>query len=272
MSIGTFIITKNERPWIGAHVLRLLPHVDEMVFFDGNSNDGTLDLLEAIRETHHDGAKIRLFKDRDPADLNGAYVALFDSCLREVRSDWAWFLHPDMHVVNPEAIRAAAAREGVAQFVRMDSYAGDPGHELLRIAEGRGDIWKTIFRLRRPDLGAHYFGHYGAQNEDVYFREITGDTHDHHGGAIERYPYQVPDSGIEVMHFSDVRPYRRRLERMERALLAQGWAPAAAQDYAPHHPRVHLTDGQGFRFLPAEYPPEFLALRAEAETFLEVPA
>jgi len=46
MSLGSFILIKNESQWIAPHILRVLPFIDQMVFFDGNSTDGTLEYLK----------------------------------------------------------------------------------------------------------------------------------------------------------------------------------------------------------------------------------
>ena len=205
MSIGTFTLVKGESFWIAAHILRVLPYVDQMVCFDGNSTDGTLEIIRAIKRDHDKDDKIRLVKDKDPKNLQDDYVRLFNECLRALDTDLAWFLHPDMYVVNPAQILKVKDSQAIALSTRMRSFGGDPGGQLLEIIEGRGPAWKNIYRLKNPDFGAHYHGHYGAADEDIYFSEITGKSHDHYGSEFGRYPYIVEDSGIEVLHFSDVR-------------------------------------------------------------------
>lgn len=257
MSIGTFTLIKNEAPWIAAHLLRILPFVDRCVLFDGNSTDGTLEIIKAIRAENKHGHKIKLFEDRDPKDLEGDYVRLFNECLRSVDSDLAYFAHPDFYVVNPQRFLDIRDSGAVALSTRMRSFAGNPGGPLLEI-KGRGESWKNIYRLRNPDLGAHYAGFYGAPEEDIYFSAITGDEHIHHGTNFAAYPYEVEDSGIEVFHYSDVRTPKRRHERMVKCLINQGLTVEAAERAALEHPRVTLKDGYGFRFEPAEYPADFL--------------
>ncbi len=256
MSIGTFTLVKNEIFWITPHILRVLPYVDQMCFYDGNSTDGTLEAIENIKNTDPNGHKIKLVKNKDPKDLRDAYVEMFNDCMWSLDTDMAWFLHPDMYCINPNQITRARESSAVAMTTRMKSYAGDPGGQLYEI-QGRAEAWKNIYRLRNPNLGAHYFGWYGAANEDVYFREITGEDHLHHGSNLHLYPYQIDDSGIEVMHFSDVRPYERRLGRMKTCLLNQGHLPEKVEELAPLHPRVSLKDNDLFKFIPAEYPAEF---------------
>ena len=256
MSIGTFTLVKNEKMWIGPHVMRVLPHVDQMVFFDGDSTDGTLEVIQHIIENHADGDKIKLVKGADPKDLQESYVKIFNQCMQALTTDWAWFLHPDMWVENPEAIKKAGEMEGVALSTNMKSYGGDPGGKLYEI-KGRGESWKNIYRLRNPDLGAHYAGFYGSQMEDVYFSEITGDSHEHYGSDFERYPYGVSDSGILLQHYSDVRPLARRLDRMKKCLKNQGHPEGYIQSIAEVHPRVTLTNGAGFAFEEVEWPKEF---------------
>ena len=144
----------------------------------------------------------------------------------------------------------------------MTSYAGEPDGRLYRI-NGRGEVWKNIYRLK-PDLGAHYHGHYGAQNEDVYFSEITGDEHKHHGSDLHKYPYTVGDSMVRIHHFSDVRSMARRLGRMKSCLLNQGYSQADAERLAPTHPRVTLKDGMGFTFTECQYPEAMIDARMAA--------
>jgi glycosyltransferase involved in cell wall biosynthesis len=257
MSIGTFMLVKNENHWIAAHILRILPFVDEMVFFDGNSTDGTLEIIEAIQQNEKQGYKIKLSTDKDPKDLQDDYVRLFDQAMWSLSTDLAWFLHPDMYLQNPEQILKIRNSDAVAMSCKMRSFAGEPNGPLLEI-KGRGEAWKNIYRLRNPDLGAHYFGHYGAHNEDIYFSEITGDQHEHFGSQFNLYPYAVADSGLEVLHYSDVRNYARRYSRMVACLENQGHSKQMAISIADVHPRVTLKSGDGFDFLAAEYPKEFI--------------
>lgn len=261
MTIGSFILIRNEADWLRAHLVNLLPHIDEMVFFDGNSTDGTLEILKAFKSRHPHGRKIKLFQDKDPRDIKDDYVRLFNECLRSLSTDLALFIHPDMFVDNPEALRDITG-DSPAYSCHMTSYAGNPGGKLYRI-NGRGEAWKNIYRLK-PDLGAHYHGHYGAANEDVYFSEITGDEHKHHGTDFNKYPYPVTDSSLKIHHFSDVRSFNRRLGRMVSCLLAQGYSVADAKRLAATHPRVTLKDGMGFTFSECEYPEAMIDARIAA--------
>lgn len=270
MTIGSFTIIKDEARFIAGHLNAWLPILGEMVFFDGNSKDGTLQIILDFVVNHPQGYKIRLFTDRDPKNLQDDYVRVFNECLHSVQSDLAFFLHPDM---LPSKVPANFNHlEGaVAASVKMRSFAGEPDGQLYEI-KGRGEAWKNIYRLRNPDLGAHYHGHYGAAAEDVYFSAITGDEHRHHGSNFERYPYEVIDSGIEVLHFSDVRPFSRRYERMIRCLENQGHRPEDCPYIAGAHPRVTLKDGDGFSFVPSEYPASFLAAREKYQHLEKQPA
>lgn len=258
MSIGTFMLVKNEAPWIGAHILNVLPWVDEMVFYDGNSMDGTLDIIEVIKAESPEGRKIKLYRNADPKDLCDDYVRLFSECMRELSTDLAWFLHPDMCVINPEQISNIANSDAVAMTTSIRSFGGEPDGVLFEIEGGRMSLWKNIYRLHNPDMGAHYFGHYGAWNEDVYFSEITGGEHDHHGHNMDRYPYDVHPSGLYILHFSDVRTYERRLGRMTTCLKNQGMPQDLAAEVAAEHPRVTLKPGTyrgvPFNFITAEWP------------------
>lgn len=247
-TVGTFTIIRNEIAWIVAHLESWLPHVDEAVFYDGNSTDGTLEVLKQY------GGKVKVFENKDPQNLQDDYVKIFDQCLHELSTDYAIFAHPDMILMDPGNIRNLG--ENLSYFSNMLSFAGEPGGKLYQIS-GRSQKWKNVYRLRNPDLGLHYWGHYGAQNEDCYFKEITGDEHAFHGNKFEKYPYAVGDSGIKINHYSDVRTKERRLDRMVKCLLNQGYLEEDAKRLAPLHPRVTLEPGLGFDFAPAEYPGVF---------------
>lgn len=259
-SLGSYTLIKNEAQFIAAHLLAWLPILDEMVFYDGNSTDGTLEIIKAIREENIHGHKIKLVEGRDPANLQDDYVRTFTDCVRAVDQDLAVFIHPDMMPVkapkNFDHLENAVAATAV-----MRSFAGEPDGQLMEIVTGRGDRWKTIMRRNRPDLGLHYAGYYGAHDEDAYLAAITGDEHKNFAPFFDAYPYEVVDSGLEILHFSDVRSPRRRHERMVRCLMNQGHPHERAQSIALSHPRVTLKDGDGFRFVKSEYPPEMLAAR-----------
>lgn len=256
MSIGIFQLVKNEYQFIGPWLMRNLPVVDRIVIYDGNSYDGTLDIINHVIEKYDVQKKIKLVLDKDPKDLKDDYVKLFNECMWELDTDLAWFLHPDMFITTPERVDFFRDSDCIAGITNMRSFAGDPG--TLYEVKGRGGAWKNIYRLRNPDLGAHYHGWYGAANEDIYFSSITGDEHEHHGIQFKKYPYHVMDVGLEALHFSDVRPYERRLNRMMTCLENQGLSKDQLLVEAAKHPRVTLRNGNGFEFIPSTYPEEFI--------------
>lgn len=261
MSLGTFCLVKNENNWIAPHIIRVLPYIDEMVFFDGNSTDGTLEIIKKIRDENENGRKIKLFEKKDPADFDKAYEGMFNECLHSLSTDLAFFLHPDMYVENPEQLLKIKDSDAIAMSTNIRSFGGEPYGKLFEITEGRGAKWKNIYRLRNPDLGAVYHGAYGAANEDVYHTEIVGDSRDFYGSQFHKYPYEVIDSGLKVLHFSDVRPYERRYTRMLRCLINQGMDPKAAETRSLLHPRVSLVEEPGFKLTESQYPPEFVEIR-----------
>lgn len=252
MTIGSFCLIKNELQFINNHLSAWLPFLDSMVFFDGQSTDGTLDIIRGFIKNHEHGKKIILVEDKDPKDLKEDYTRLSNEAMRACLSDLTMFLHPDMFPENGEVLKKIP-EDIIAASVNMRSYAGEPNSEVYEI-QGRGTKWKNIYRLRNPDLGAHYFGAYGAQNEDTYFSEITGNLHEHYGQDMVQYPYPIYDSGLIVKHYSDVRPYARRLDRMIKCLINQGYGKENAERIAPNHPRVSLKAGNGFMFQKEQVP------------------
>lgn len=251
MTTGIFQLVKDEILWVGPWLACWLPHVEQIVIFDGNSTDGTLDVIKDFQRNHPDGKKIDLFENKDPKDLRDDYVKHWNEAISKLRTDWAAFIHPDMVSPNPEKISNIG--DGVAAFSRMRSFAGEPGGQLYEI-EGRGARWKNLYR---NDFGLTYHGWYGAANEDCYHTEIVGASRVHHGQNFDRYPYEVRDSGLELLHFSDVRPFVRRLDRMKKCLHNQGLPESQIDSIALAHPRVTLKDGAGLVFREAFYPKIF---------------
>lgn len=245
---GSFCLIKNEGLWIKEHLRSWLPILDGMVFYDGGSTDGTLETIkEAIGGEF--GHKITLVEGKDPENLTTAYQRLSNDAMWALKTDMAIFLHPDMMW---ESGKFELPENCIAATMNIKSYAGNPGQEVYEII-GRGSKWKNIYRLRNPDLGAHYYGFYGAWNEDTYFSEITGEAHDFHHNNFDAYPYPVFHSPIVVRHYSDVRPYERRLDRMVKCLVNQGHKDNI-ENIAKAHPRVTLKSGQGFDFKVIETP------------------
>lgn len=250
--VGTFTLIRNESRWIRAHLLSWLPFVDEQVFFDGNSTDGTLEIIEDIAKNHPFGKRIKLFKNRDCADLDSSYQLVFNDCLRSLTTDYAIFAHPDMILDDPGNIGFLG--DAASYTSSMRSFAGEPDGQLYEIKTGRAESWKNVYRLHNPDLGLHYYGAYGSDNEDCYFSKITGNEHRYRGEDYSSYPYEVKDSGIKISHFSDVRTRERRIDRMVKCLRNQGKSAEEAALIAQIHPRVTFQKAYGFTFEPCDYP------------------
>lgn len=248
--LGSFCLIKDEGLFIKAHLNSWLPILEQMVFYDGGSTDGTLEIIKEAKRGEF-GNKIKLYEDKDPKDLTVDYQKLSNDAMWSVDSDLAIFLHPDQFFDNASV--AQLPKGTISATCNMRSFAGEPDGQIYEI-KGRGEKWKNIYRLRNPNLGAHYYGSYGASNEDTYFKEITGNAHEHYSQSFHLYPYPVHDSGITILHYSDVRPYKRRLERMIKCMINQGYSEKDAIKAAPLHPRVSLKDGMGFKFSGVETP------------------
>ena len=232
MKISVISPVKNEAQFIGYSVLSVLPYVHEIIYnVARGTNDGTVEILEHIQKNHDAAGKIKWFfgDDFNVHDM-GAYNKAFNDCIEQSTGDAVWFLHPDMVVTNPEAVQAVKAGP-LAWFITLDSYAKDMETIITR---GRAARWKNIHAKK---LGLHYFGGYGSQNEDFYHKAITGNTHDHFGESFSAYPYQVGDSGIRANHYCELKPYKRRREKMVNCLktLYPGSQDIAMQEMAALH-------------------------------------
>jgi glycosyltransferase involved in cell wall biosynthesis len=259
----------NEAMFIGYSIMAVHPFVEEFVYaVSPASNDGTIEMLRHIGKNY---GKVRLLieskYDFNPLDVK-AYNQSFNDCLDQTRCDAAWFLHADMIVTNPEKI--AELKEGpLAWTVNMTSYAKDFN---TVISKGRCTQWKN---LHANAFGLRYLGGYGSSNEDFYHTEITGNSLKHYGTEFSKYPFEVANSGINVNHYCELKPYRRRFEKMKLCLRTQNpvAVDARIEEMAVHHPRVTLEPSSKlfgeFEFQEVEtaIPEVFSKFKAEFEPF-----
>lgn len=242
MKVSVISPVKNESQFIGYSVMAVLPYIHELIYnVSRETNDGTVEILEHIQKKYDTDGKIKWFfgDDFNVHDMP-AYNKAFNDCIERSTGDAVWFLHPDMVVTNPKAI--TAIKEGpMAWFTNLESYARDMD---TVITNGRATRWKNIHVKR---MGLHYFGGYGSQNEDFYHKAITGDAHEHYGEAFSSYPFRIADSGIRVNHYCELKPYRRRREKMENCLktLFPEVKGAEMEVMAATHPRVTLEMSSG---------------------------
>lgn len=269
MKISVISPVLNEAAFIGYSIMSCHKYVEEFVYAVApSSSDGTIDLLRHIGKHY---GKVRLLIDPrydfDPLDMP-AYNRSYNDCIQQARGEAVWFLHPDMIVKNPEVIQRDWD-DSLAWWTNVTSYAKDMN---TVITKGRCTQWKNI---HKKQFGLHYFGGYGSQNEDFYHSDITFKTYKHFGTDFLKYPYAVTNSGIEVNHYCELKPYERRLEKMKRCLktLAPGLPDEKIDEMAVQHPRVTLETSSEefghFEFSNAkeEVPDVFTKYKDEFESF-----
>ncbi len=242
MNLSVFSIIKNESQFIGYGVMSLLPYVDEIVYADGNSTDGTLELLDYIKSKYDPEGKIKVFKGMDCADFKEDYVRLFNELMEKCDGRYLWYSHPDMILTEPGKLADRGKWDFKAAYVNMRSFAGEDMD--MEIVKGRTDKWKTIMK---NDFGLHYWGYYGDPHEDMYFKHITGSEHKVNKD-MRRYPFAVEDSGIKVWHMCECKPRKRREQKMETVLKTIYNVPDGKSmfDTVMNHPRVHLQDQNSY--------------------------
>lgn len=273
MKISVVGPVKNEVQFIGYSVMSVLPYIHEIIYnVAKGTDDGTIEILEHIKNKYDVDSKIKWFygDDFNVHDMS-AYNKAFNDCIERSTGEAVWFLHPDMIVTNPEAI--PLVKNGpTAWWTNLTSYARD--FETV-ISNGRAIRWKNI---HVKTLGLHYFGGYGSQNEDFYHRYITGNYHDHYGENFRQYPFDVRDSGINVNHYCELKPYKRRREKMENCLktLLPEATEKSIQEIASVHPRVTLessTDMFGmfsFEKSKSSVPDVFTRYKEEFESVVNI--
>jgi len=235
-TVSTFTIVKNEVEYVGYNIMSVLDYVDEMIFVDGNSTDGTIELVKYIQKTYDKEKKIKLFLNKDCKNLKDDYVRLFNWTLKQCTGEYLWYLHPDMICSNPQLIHRSL-KDGLRYSVKMISIAGERKDKV--ISSGRTNRWHTIYRNK---FGLHYYGWYGTDEEDLYFADITGDEHINHL-TVPNKPYRTFDTDIELYHYCDTKPYSRRFGRMVKVLETNGFFYSTAKEIAKAHPRVTLETG-----------------------------
>jgi len=292
MKIAAIAPVLNECPWIGYSIMAALPGIDSMHYgIDGKSNDGTFELVKMLSET---AGKDKVFWYRgqdfdidvtDKHQYENAFNVLIE-CAKSTKPDAILYLHPDMIITNPEQM-ARIDPEPVAWYTHIRSFAKNLTTEITK---GRALTWKN---MHCPRFGLKYVGAYGTLEEDFYHHDITGNSYKHYGEEYSKYPFRVADSGLRINHYCEVKPYRRRLEKMKTCLKVMY---PQIDDYqiktiASNHPRVTLEptpenyliplDGKhnaeikkAFVFEPTQDPiPEvFDKYRKEFESFKKEPA
>ena len=228
---------KNESQFVGYSIMAVLPYVHEIVYACAKSTDGTDELLDYIKSKYAKDKLILLRDDKydfDPHDME-AYNASFNDCIERTTGDAVWFCHPDMIPLNPEHL-SSLPQDALAWWTNLQSYARDFS---TKITSGRTGRWKNI---HKKELGLHYYGGYGSVNEDFYHSDITGQEHVFHGDMFDKYPFSVKDSGLDVNHYCELKPYERRLEKMKKCLKTQvpGMSDSKIHELAKVHPRVTL--------------------------------
>lgn len=258
----------NESQFIGYSVMAVHPYVEEFVYaVSPKSNDGTIEILRHIAKHY---GKVRLLIDPrydfDPLDTK-AYNKSFQDCIEQARGEACWFLHPDMVVTNPEVIQGDWD-ESLAWWTNVTSYARD---FKTVITKGRCTQWKNIHRKK---FGLQYLGGYGSATEDFYHSDITGTSLKHFGTEFHKYPYEVTNSGININHYCELKPYKRRLEKMKNCLKTLGVRDDAIDEMATNHPRVTLESSSErfghFEFMETEnkIPEVFTKYKEEFEQFI----
>lgn len=264
MKISAWSVVKNEAQFIGYGLMSILNHIDEVVYFDGNSTDGTLRLLDYIKGKYDTQNKIKVYQDKDFSNFKEEYVRVFNECMKACTGDYLWYVHPDMILTDPGKLVDRANWKSKAFYVNMRSFGGEDME--LEIVAGRTNKWKTIMKNA---FGLEYWGVYGHPHEDMYFKHITGNQHVVHKD-MTMYPFKVEDSGIKISHFCECKPLARREQKMETVLrTVEGETnQALINRILSIHPRVTLQDNDtsfgAFRFIPRADPlPEVFAKHRE---------
>ncbi len=262
MQIAVIAPVLNEAQFIGYSIMSAHPHVTEFVYaVSPKSSDGTIEILRHIAKNYGNVRILLQSKyDFNPHDEK-AYNASFQDCIDQTRCDAVFFMHPDM-----VATKWADLTPGpLAWTTQITSYARNLN---TVITKGRSTQWKNIHAKK---FGLMYAGSYGSQNEDFYHADITGKALKHYGSEFGKYPYKVATSGIELNHYCENKPYKRRLEKMRNCLrtLFPMLDDVRIEEMAAQHPRVTLEQSSdqfgAFEFTETNDPVPDVFAKYEAE-------
>lgn len=221
------------------------PYVDRFVWADGNSTDGTIELLKYIKDKYDKDNKIVLYENMDCNVYDQTYVDLFNFLLKECKTDIIGYIHPDMIPCNPEILENAFDDGALRWKATLLSFTEDKEHIWVGNT-GRSEKW-IIFNVN--DFGIHYYGYYGDVDEDIYYSDITGDEHILPCLKGDKLPYKVLDSKLILYHYCDAKPYERRYEKMLSVMKNHKQfrkvepKDRTIEEEAKAHPRVNCQNG-----------------------------
>lgn len=237
MKINIHTPIKNEVDYIGFSIMSLLDYVDEFVYFDGNSTDGTIELVKHIQQKYDKKGKIKFFENEDCSNFTTDYMRMYNDCLKKCTCEWVISFHPDMIAINPAVLRETLGkpRDAIRYYFNVLSLC-DGGKKYFK--QGREPTWSLIYK---NDYGIHQYGHYGSDEEDYYFRDITGNAHK----VGVDVSYFIYNSGFRVNHYCENKNYDFRLNKMVKvlALINPKFSKEHILKIAKEHPRVTLKSG-----------------------------
>lgn len=228
MKISVSMICLNEVDYI-AYALNSCSFADEIVIFDGGSEDGTIELLHKLR---HDGLPIYTIMR---GKWRNDFAAPRNEALLAVSKDADWWLRLDADETFPPLFRdnvrlalEIAPKTTIALRCRQSNLYPDPTHYAA--SHGGWETWPRIFRnIRHQDMTA--FQWVGQVHEHVMIMGLDGlkDISEeqttnwnapvtHHGwlsderrSEREELYMEIPGSGVEEPGDLRNRPYVVRL-------------------------------------------------------------
>jgi glycosyltransferase involved in cell wall biosynthesis len=216
LKISAFSFCGNEVSYIGYSTMSLLPYVDEVIWADGNSNDGTLDLIKHIQTQYDPEKKVKLFEGFLFENYREDYDEKFNWLLKRCSGDWVIFNHADMVWLDPWKIRPLLEAIHEDDFiwglrVNFRSFINDRWHCM----EENDYTWPLIYKNAH---GLHHRGAYGTPYEDFYFED--GLRHDIRSSRRDSEEIRIFHSSIWMHHYRSCKPEWQRLDKMVKQFKA----------------------------------------------------
>ncbi len=100
MLLSAITMVKNEEEFVGYAILSMIDYIDQLIVVDGGSTDGTVDIINNIRQHHDPDNKITYWEDHRPKNQ---LICTRNDMVNACKGDWILRLEGDEVYTNHNA-------------------------------------------------------------------------------------------------------------------------------------------------------------------------